>query len=163
MGRLTESLEAIEDTLRRRAPSVLRAAGLRPPATETMRKQVAEAVGLSVLPEELDELFRWHDGQDGIGSVLEESVDFGGWTLCSTESAVSSIRWGARGDLPQWCSRYVPVAESGSGDVLVVDVGKGELVWWSHEGYPPSHQNESLAEFFERHADAWAEVTADLA
>jgi cell wall assembly regulator SMI1 len=133
-------------------PHVLERAKLRAPVDDQSRIALATAAGLTRLPVELDELLSWHDGQDGIGSILEESTDFGGHRFLSASASRKRIDEARHWELPGWKPSYIPIFEGG-GRNGCVDAVSGLVEFWEHEGN--TFVVGMLSELLSMNHDAW--------
>ncbi len=149
-----EVLRAIEDLLERSRPAVLRAASLRPPADLEERRTLARALGRESLPRDLDQLFAWHDGERN-ASFLENSSDLGGWRLLSTAEALALMRDAPTWPAQHWKSTYVPILDSGGGDLGMFETSTGAIEVWCHDGDPPFVCTQTLGDLLQISLDAW--------
>src|SRR5262245_52914003 len=95
-------LERLEHWLARRRPRYL--SGLNPPATATQLKELAARLGRPV-PEELQALLRWHNGQgEGFVGAFEEH-----WLLMSCRD-IADARKSLDTDIAQtgWRNEWIP-------------------------------------------------------
>lgn len=148
---------SIEDLLMSASPGLVRAARLRPSAADVVRRRIATAVGLERLPEQLDSIFRWHDGQEWgpqwPESILEESADFGGWLFVPTGEVLEFF--GRRFGLPRWRMSYVPILGDSTGNYAVFDTQSGGVDIWDYERESSAPYGIGLPEILRAQMRAW--------
>lgn len=128
-----EKLARVEGFLVEYMPDVYESMGLAEGATTEQRHAVAEQLGLAALPELVDVLLGWHDGQTGSQGLVEERLDLCGWTLLSC-AGIIEVRAGSS-DLHAWEPSFLPLFKNGSGDYLVTDTKRrsDRLLEWRHD------------------------------
>jgi cell wall assembly regulator SMI1 len=149
----------LEEILTRSAPSLVHEARLRSPASPEARQRLAAAVGLARLPPDLDDILRWHDGQDSglpwASGVLHETGNLGSGRFVGVEEVLRVFEYRAR--LDSWKDAYVPILDDGGGNYIVFDTHTGAIETWDHEGEPTRLVGPSLRELLEEELIVWEE------
>lgn len=125
-------------------------ASLRGGASETVIERIEKELGRT-LPDSLKAAYRRHDGQ-AMGRL--RTAIFDSYRLMSLDEALEMRRMNTevledvRREFPEaepWVSAWLPFADDGLGNALVVDLERGEVFEWDHaEG-----RGEPLAASFE--------------
>jgi len=118
---IPQLLERLERWLLKRRPRYL--SGLNPPATAVQLKDLAGKVGQPV-PEELQELLRWHNGQaPGFIGAFEQN-----WLLMSCRNIADAKKsLDADADQTGWRKESIPFLDDDAGDCLYLDTTAREV------------------------------------
>jgi cell wall assembly regulator SMI1 len=102
--------------------------GLLPGASDAELAELKESLGGS-LPDELQDLLRWHSGQSAdVPGALEQN-----WSLMSARKIASSKKELDQQPPPGWRAGLLPILEDGAGSFLVLAVtepGHPVLAFW---------------------------------
>ncbi len=119
---LSEILNDLEARLKAIFPDVF--ASLLPPATADQLLELASAVGVESLPDDMVELLSWHNGQSDHCSLNQEDS----FSLLSTdgiEEAMQFIRSLDPESISPWCESWLPLLYNGSGDYQIHELKTG--------------------------------------
>lgn len=140
--------QRIDSWLTNHAPRVL--ALLRPPIDDAGLAKLEAAAG-KPLPRSLVDAYRAHDGAMGDHPALFGAVRAPRDALwarhtswLSADRAVGTLQF--MRDLPdEWPAALLPIADDGSGNLIVVDLDTGEVSAWDHEDGSKARLAEDLA------------------
>jgi cell wall assembly regulator SMI1 len=166
-----ERMHRTETFLQEYLPDIHSDMGLQPGASLEQRTAIAELLGLRELPELVDQLLGWHDGQTGHQGLVNEWFDFHGWTLMSCASIQSILT--EEDERHGWRPSFLPLFENGYGDYLAVDTAQGDrLSCWRHDDSeepvtPANAELSDLTEQFEGWCDyfeqsCWSSLAFDF-
>lgn len=125
---IDSALERLDQVLPRTNPEIL--ASLRPPAAESDLDELRRCIAPYEIPQELETVLRWHDGQprgEGVASLLPLSEG----PFLGARDAAESYRFLTEKVEPwQWCPLWVPILQdrwSQTGVEIATD-GPGVIV-----------------------------------